>query len=359
MSDQIESYKCPSCSAPLRYDTSGQLVCDSCSNTYDPEVIKMMDSYDREEKPFDWGKYKEEFEKDAERLENSVVYVCRSCGATVETDATTAATRCPYCDNEIVITDRLEGGIKPAGVIPFKIDKARAIESVKAHFKGKKLLPNNFKDQHTLDKIRGIYVPFWLFDSGIDGKMVMDATTVRVWSDSSYDYTETKHYLLSVDGSMKFDGVPVDGSSKMDNDLMDAVEPFDYSEMREFDPVFLSGFLADRFDEDPDAGLPRAEERMKASAEAAIRSEADEFTTVRVRNSLMNLVSPTVKYVLLPVWLLNVNYGDKRYRFAVNGQTGKVVGELPVSKLKKWLFFGAWTAVVGAIASLIAYWIIK
>ncbi len=361
MSEQrLESYKCPSCSAPLRYDPSGKLVCDSCGNSYEPDVIEMMDSYDRAEKPFDWGDYKRKFENSAERLTDSVVYVCRSCGATVETDATTAATHCPYCDNEIVITDRLDGGLKPDGVAPFRIDKNAAIEAVKNHFKGKKLLPGNFKEQHTLDKIRGIYVPFWLFDSGMDGRMVMDATKVRMWSDSNYDYTETSHYLLGVDGSMNFDGVPVDGSSKMDDDLMDALEPFDYSDIRPFDPVYLSGFLADRFDDDPDQSLPRAETRMKNSAEAAIRAEAgDEFTTVTVRNSLMRLIDPTVKYVMLPVYLLNVRYGDKNYRFAVNGQTGKTVGELPISKLKKWLYFGGWTAVAGALAGFIVHWILK
>ena len=211
MSEQIESYKCPSCSAPLRYDVSGKLKCDACGNEYETEVIRLMDSYDRQQADFDWGEYKKNFSESAERLENSTVYVCRSCGAVIETDATTAATRCPYCDNEIVITDRLDGGLKPSGVIPFRIDRKAAQEAVLGHFKGKKLLPKNFRDQYTLDKIRGIYVPFWLFSSGMDGRMVMNAMNIRSWSDSDYDYTETKHYLLTVDGSMRFEGVPVDG----------------------------------------------------------------------------------------------------------------------------------------------------
>ncbi len=359
MSDQIQTYKCPSCSAPLRYDVSGKLVCDACGNEYEREVIEMMDTYDRQEADFDWGEYKKNFTEQAQRLDAGAVYVCQSCGAVIETDATTAATHCPYCDNEIVITDRLDGGLKPSGVIPFKIDKKAAQAAVLKHFEGKKLLPKDFREQHTLDRIRGIYVPFWLFDSGMDGKMVMDASNIRVWSDSSYDYTETKHYLLTVDGSMKFEKVPVDGSSKMDDDLMDALEPFDFSDVRPFDPTYLSGFLADRFDDDPDASLPRASERMKRSAEAAIRAEGSEFSSVTVRNSLMKLVDPSVKYVFLPVYLLNVNYKDKKYRFAVNGQTGKVVGELPISKLKQWMYFGGWCAGVAAIVGTAAYFIIN
>ena len=145
----------------------------------------------------------------------------------------------------------------------------------------------------------------------------------------------------------------------MDDDLMDALEPFDLSDIRPFDPAFLSGFLADRFDDDPDASLPRASDRMKKSAEAALRSEGAEFTTVTVRNSLMNLVDPSVKYVLLPVYLLNVGYEGKNYRFAVNGQTGKVVGELPISKLKKWLYLCGWWAGVGAAAAFVAYLILR
>ena len=357
--ENLLSYKCPACGSPLRYSPDGKLVCDSCSNEFEVDAVKKFNEEGAGEQGFDWGNYKEKFEAGSEKLENTRVYVCRFCGAAIETDGTTAATHCPYCDNEVIMSDQLSGSIKPNAVIPFSVDKKAAIAAIKNHFKGKKLLPKDFYEEHRLGKIQGIYVPFWLFDSGIDGNTNINAENRRFYSDSDYNYTETKHYLVALDGSMQFERIPVDGSEKMDNDLMDALEPFDYSGLKEFDPAYLSGFLADRFDDDPDESLPRASSRMTNSAEDIFLECASEFDTASIKNSNYHLVDPAVKYVLLPVYLLNMQYKEKNYRFAVNGQTGKVVGELPISKLKSFLQFCLFGIPAAAIVSTIAYLIIK
>ncbi|MBR4910093.1 MAG: hypothetical protein IKZ47_02070 [Clostridia bacterium] len=357
--EKILSYKCPACGSPLTYDTSGKLVCGACSNEFEVEAVKKFNEENTGEQGFDWGGYKEKFETGSEKLENTRVYVCKFCGAAIETDGTTAATHCPYCDNEVIISEQLSGSIKPNAVIPFSVDKKAAIESVKNHFKGKKLLPSDFGNEYELGKIQGIYVPFWLFDSGIDGTTNINATNRRYYSDSDYNYTETKHYLVSLDGSMEFSRIPVDGSEKMDDDLMDALEPFDYSGLKEFNPAYLSGFLADRFDDDPDESLPRASSRMDTSARAVFLDCASEFDSASIKNTNYHLVDPSVKYVLLPVYLLNLKYKEKNYRFAVNGQTGKVVGELPISKWKCFLRFAMLFAPVAAIVSTIAYFIVR
>ena len=357
--DTTVSYKCPACGSPLTYNPGGKLVCAACLNEFDPEAVEKFAEAERESKGFDWGEYKKEFSEGAERLENTVVYVCRFCGAAIETDGTAAATHCPYCDNELILSDQLSGSLKPNAIIPFAIDKNAAMQAVKNHFKGKRLLPNDFGASHKLSKITGVYVPFWLFDSGIDGNASINATNTRFYSDSEYNYTETSHYLVTVDGSMGFSKIPVDGSEKMDNDLMDALEPFDYQGLRDFNSAYLSGFLADRFDEAPDESLPRASERMKNSAEQVFLGCASEFGTASIKNSAFNLINPTVKYVLLPVYLLNLQYKEKNYRFAVNGQTGKVVGELPISKAKSALQFGIFFAIAAAIGGIIAYLIMR
>ncbi len=357
--EKTVSYKCPACGSPLTYDTSGKLVCGACSNEFEVDAVKKFSEAENESNGFEWGDYKKDFESGSEKLENTRVYVCKFCGAAIETDGTTAATHCPYCDNEVIISEQLTGSIKPNAVIPFKVDKNAAVAAVKKHFKGKKLLPNDFAAEHKLGKITGVYVPFWLFDSGIDGNMNLNTTNVRHYSDSDYNYTETKHYLVTLDGQMRFSKIPVDGSEKMDNDLMDALEPFDYSELTDFNPAYLSGFLADRFDEDPDESLPRASARMNNSAQDVFKSCASEFDSVSVKSSNMSLVDPSVKYVLLPVYLLNLKYKDKNYRFAVNGQTGKVVGELPISKIKSFLHFGLFFAIAAIIGGVIAYFVTR
>lgn len=355
----VVSYKCPACGSPLTYNTSGKLFCAACSNEFDVETVKKVSEAESAEQGFDWGDYKKTFEAGAEKLENTAVYVCKSCGAAIETDGTAAATHCPYCDNEVIISRQLTGSLKPNAIIPFAIDKNTAINAIKNHFKGKKLLPNDFAEAHKLGKITGVYVPFWLFDSGIDGNMNLNGQKIRHYSDSNYNYTETKHYMIALDGAMNFKRIPVDGSEKMDDDLMDALEPFDYSGIKEFNPAYLSGFLADRFDDDPDKSLPRASERMKNSAATVFCGCASEFSNVSVRSSNMKLVDPSVKYVLLPVYLLNLKYKDKNYRFAVNGQTGKVVGELPISKAKSFLHFGIFFAAAAVIGGVVAYFLMK
>lgn len=349
----VVSYKCPACGSPLTYNTNGKLFCSSCSNEFDVETVKRFFGGDSSEKGFDWGDYKKSFENGTEHLENTVVYVCKSCGAAIETDGTTAATHCPYCDNEVIISQQLNGSLKPNAVIPFAVDKKKAVELIKKYFKGKRLLPNDFGAEYKLGKVTGVYVPFWLFDAGIDGDINFNGQKYRHYSDSDYNYTETKHYLISLDGAMRFAMIPVDGSEKMDNDLMDALEPFDYSGLREFNPAYLSGFLADRFDDDPDESIPRASVRMDNSAKEIFKGCASDFSAVTIRSSNLKLVDPSVKYVLLPVYLLNLKYKEKNYRFAVNGQTGKVVGELPISKAKSFLHFLAFFAIGSVAASVL------
>ncbi len=350
------SYKCPSCGAPLAYSAEGgKLHCSSCDNDYDIEALECAERENKES--FDWGEYKKTLS--SEKLQNTVIYSCKSCGANIEADANTAATHCPYCDNEVVIEDRVEGGLKPNAIIPFKIDKKQLPELIKGFFKGKPLLPSHFLDMHKIDGLQGVYVPFWLFDAELDGSVVLNGEIVRHYSKGQYNYTETAHYMLEREGSMDFSKVPADGSVRMDNDLMDSIEPFDYSELVDFNSAYLSGFIADRFDSDTDAELPRVTKRMMTSAVDAFEETAGEYSGVSLRSNGMDVVSASVKYVLMPVYLLNCHYKGKLYRFAVNGQTGKVVGELPISKLKGWLYFLASFVGGFAAAFLVALFLLQ
>lgn len=361
MSENMKSFKCPSCGSPIVYiPGSESLTCASCGNTYDVAALTRAASEEYNQQAFDWGNYKQNFEEQKQRFENTAVYICGSCGAQIECEKTTAATHCPYCDNVVVLSDRLDGGLKPNSVIPFALNEQDAKNAVLNHFKGKKLLPNDFHSSNKLSKITGIYVPFWLFDSNVDGKMKFEGTRVRHYSDSDYEYTETRHYHVYVDGEMRFEKIPVDGSERMDDDLMDALEPFDYGKLIDFNEGYLSGFLADRFDDDPDESLPRASSRMEKSAETVFTDSADDhFTSIKKLGSAINLKDPSVNYALLPVYLLNTTYKGKNYRFAVNGQTGKVVGELPISRAKKLLYFWSLAIPVAIPVIALAFWFFR
>ena len=352
--ERLVTFKCPNCGSPLRYDAEkARFLCDYCGSDFDFETVKNADV--NADAGFDWGNYQANVSQ--ENLEGTVSYVCQSCGAEVVTDAVTAASFCPYCGNNIVMEQNVSGFIKPNGIIPFRIDKKGLMDVVNRHCAGRKLLPKNFLTQQKIEKIQGLYLPFWLYDTHADGSMGFDATRIRTWSDLRYNYTETSHYYVMADGEMDFAKVPADGSKRMDDALMDSIEPYDFSDIQPFAMGYLSGFVADRFDNDADACLPRVTDRVKTSVESTFYSAINGYATLTPSRSNIGLDQTKVNYVLLPVYLINASYDGKNYTYAVNGQTGKIVGDLPVDQGKANRYFIGIAAGVAAVALAIATFI--
>lgn len=212
-------------------------------------------------------------------------YVCKSCGGEIVGDANLAATACPFCGNPVVMMGQFSGALKPDLVIPFKLDKKAAKAGLMKHLTGKRLLPKIFKDQNHIDEIKGIYVPFWLFDTDVDAQIRYRATRVRTWSDSDYNYTETSYYMAHRGGSIGFEHVPVDGSSKMADDLMESIEPYDFSEAVDFQTAYLAGYLADKYDVTAETSIDRANKRVKRSTEDTFAGTVQGYTTVTTEYS--------------------------------------------------------------------------
>lgn len=274
-------------------------------------------------------------------------FVCNSCGGQIQCEATTIATHCPFCDSPVVMAPRVAGQLRPDLVVPFKLDKKAAVEALKKHYSGKRLLPKVFKDENRIQKIQGIYVPFWLYDAKAEGDVHYRATRIHTWSDSRYYYTRTAYFSLHRAGNMGFAGVPVDGSVKMDNALMESIEPYDLSQAVDFQTAYLAGYLADKYDADSDSCQSRASERIKTSILSALNQTAFGYHTCVPVSSSVRLSDSRIRYGLLPVWLLNTQYKGKTYTFAMNGQTGRFVGDLPVD----WgAFFGWWGGIAAAVA---------
>ncbi len=345
--------KCPCCGGAVEFDTGAQkLKCPYCDTEFDIDALnKTADLPDTDEESINWEKDNAQWEEG--ETENMVVYTCNSCGGEIVTDSTTGATACPFCGNPTVMTGHFSGDLKPDVVIPFKLDKKAAKEMYLRFISKKKLLPKVFKEQNHIDEIKGIYVPHWLFSGRADASADFSAKKVRHWADSNYNYTETKNYSIHRSGNMNFSYVPVDGSSKMDDTLMESIEPFHVDEYGvPFNPSYLAGFYADKYDVDLEASIPRANERIKNSAIEGLRGTIDAgYTTVSKINSNVNVASGSYKYALYPVWILNTTWQDKKYIFAMNGQTGKFVGDLPLDKKA----FAKWTAIVGAGLSVLTY----
>lgn len=356
----IQEYKCPCCGGAIAFDSATQkMKCPYCETEFAVETLadydKELKSEQADDMSWETDNGNEWRDGEADGLRS---YVCNSCGGEIVGDESMAATSCPFCGNHVVMMDQFSGTLKPDCVIPFKMDKNAAKIALKNHYGKKRLLPKVFKDENHIDEVKGVYVPFWLFDAEAEADIRYKASKVRTWSDSSYNYTETSYYAVCRGGTIAFENVPVDGSEKIPNEWMESLEPFDYTKAVDFRTAYLAGFLADKYDVDAEQSVGRANERIRKSTEAAVAATVEGYTTVTREAGSIRLNNGKVKYALLPVWLLSTTWKGEKYLFAMNGQSGKMVGDLPVDKsaYKKWLFglAGAVGAAVYALLFLVS-----
>lgn len=390
MSTGVVNYQCPSCTAPLRFDAeSGQLECDFCGSSFSVAEVEGVYAAKSEEAKrageaieasaassegadapdsategaggVSVGTVEEVVSSSAAAVASAgagvaqvrqqtaaapapsmVIYNCPSCGAELICDETTVATSCPYCDNHAVIPTRYSGEFKPDFVLPFAKTKEEAIAALKSHYKGRPFLPDTFTDGNHVKEVKGVYVPFWLFDGSASGSASFEATRSRTYLSGNYRVTETDHFDVYRSGSISFLGIPVDASTKMPDDYMDSIEPFDYRALVPFSPAYLPGYLADKPDVDVEACGERADARAEVTVLDNLRDTVVGYEMVLERGSSTGVVRERSHYAMLPVWMLSTRWEDAPYLFAMNAQTGKMVGDLPVDKRKK---RRAWTLI--------------
>ncbi len=358
----LQEFKCPCCDGAIEFDTTSQrMKCPYCDTEFDVDSVKSYNEgmQNQAEDNMTWEQEPgEQWQED--ETTGLRTYVCQSCGGEIVGDEHMAATACPFCDNPVVLKGQFSGDLKPDLVIPFKLDKKAAKEALKKHYMGKRLLPKVFKDENHLDEIKGVYVPFWLFDAVADGDISYKATRVRSWSDSRYYYTETSHYSVARAGTLAFRAVPVDGSSKIDDTLMESLEPFDMNEAVAFNAGYLAGYMADKYDVDSQHSMERVNQRIKKSTEDKFAATAAGYSTLVPVSSGIKLKDTHAKYALYPVWLLNTTWKGKKYTFAMNGQTGKMVGDLPMDNgaYCRWLFGIAGLCTAACFLISILMWLL-
>lgn len=357
MSEQtnVIEYKCPCCGAGLQFHGGSQeLACEYCGNSFAPEAVRAFaDATSRSSSEVIQVEHAPDTQWSTEEQSDLNLYICPSCGGEILAEQTTAATFCPYCDNPTVMPQRLSGGLKPDLIIPFRTTRKDAQEAFLKLCKGKPLLPAMFTREQRIEKITGMYVPFWLFDCKAQFEGDYRATRIHTWSDSKYNYTRTEHFLLKRCASADFQGIPLDGSSKMDNTLMESIEPFDYSQIKDFDMAYLTGYLADRYDVNSDSGKERIRQRVDNAIDSLLQESLIGYSSVVPSARQLQVDHSRARYALMPVWMLNTRYNGKIYTFAMNGQTGRMTGTFPISRAKAAAWFGGIFAGVTALATLI------
>lgn len=325
----VIEYKCPSCGSGMTFDsTTSMLSCPSCGR---------KDNIEQLPDPLKQQVFTEDEVRE---------YHCESCGAVIVTEPETSATTCSFCGSAVVLSDRLTGKLAPQQVIPFAISKEEAMAAFKKWCRKGLLTPRGFMTANRIQGITGMYVPFWLYDLLNNIDVRGRGTKVRSYRRGDYQYTETDHYEFYRRIRLNYVRLPIDASAKMDDELMDKLEPFPYDQLKTFKTPYLAGYIAEKYNYTSEQLTPRAREKTMPYIESYISSTVSEYTTVSYADKQIDTTVKRANYVLLPVWMVYYNYKGKQYTFAMNGQTGKVVGKPPLSKGK----MAAWFAGVSALS---------
>lgn len=331
-------YKCPNCGSDMAFDAeSGALSCGNCGRQDNIED------------------FSDEFIETVFEEDEAKEYHCNNCGANIVTDADTTATSCSFCGAAVVLADRVSGILAPSLVIPFTISKRQAEEAFIKWCRKGLLTPRGFMSASRIKKITGIYVPFWLYDLKNEAKIHAVGTRVRTYTRGEYIYTETKYYDVYRDLRIDFSRVPVDASEKMDDVLMDKLEPYHYSDLKDFKTPYLAGYIAEKYNYDAKELFPRVKEKMNKPLDDFIRSTVSGYTSVRYKNKNITTKSRKSLYTMLPVWMVYYDYEQSEHIFAMNGQTGKVVGKPPLSKGKIAAWFGGIAGGSFLLMKIISY----
>lgn len=336
----VVSYKCPNCGGNLGFDPETQkLKCEYCLSSFDQEEVEKLTHEHTYDTPG-----QEIIEDDSQSAYYDVhgsanLYTCPSCGAQVITDSNTSATTCYYCHNPIAFTKQLSDEFRPSKVIPFQKSKDQALQTFLNWCGHKKFLPDDFSSPRQLENIAGLYVPYWLVDCDAYGYMRGTGKKIHSWRQGDYRYTKTDIFAISRAAKMSFSYLPHDASSKADDKIMESIAPFNYEDLKDFSYSYLSGFMSEKYDVDKEAVYPLIKSRVEQAVERELRSSILGYTTTSMAGSNVQVNRTRFHYTLMPVWMLTYTYENTTYMFAMNGQTGKTFGSLPVSQKKLNILF--------------------
>lgn len=335
------TYQCPNCAAALEFD-EGNFRCFYCDSVFTEEQIQnIFAANENTDLSLNEPQLTEQQSADEEFSGQSALYSCPNCGAGVICDNLTSSTRCHFCHTPVILSGRLSGEYKPDMIIPFATTKEHAEQSFREYIKGKFLLPRGFSSEAQIQNISALYVPYWLKSGITCAEIEGEGKIIRTWRKGDTTYTFTKLFHVERGGEMTFIRVPCDGSKRIDDSLMESIEPYNYTGLKPFSMSYLSGKAAEKYDVTREEAAQRIDERVKQAAEEVLKKSAAEYTTFNIKHSNLQYKQSAYVYALLPVWFLNYRYKGKDYAFVMNGQTGITFGQLPVSRLKRFLFGAA------------------
>lgn len=290
-----------------------------------------------------------------EKIGDDSLAQCVNCGAPLQLSEYTSACRCEHCGTYLIFDERVSALYEPRMILPFRVSRELAVSQLEKELKNRLFAPADFMSAKSLEKMEGIYVPFWLYDYDAACDFAGEGTRIRTWRSGNMEYTETSYYEVIRKMDADFERVPVDASYVMADGVMDLMEPYDYQGLIGFSPEYMSGFLSERYNQQADELACRAEGKVKDASENLLQASITGYVTMRTWHKNWNLQRKNDCYALMPVWQYAYRYKDQTYLYHVNGQTGKVVGATPVSRPKVIAYGASVFAMVTAICGIMIH----
>ncbi|MBO6046478.1 MAG: hypothetical protein J6P61_01875 [Erysipelotrichaceae bacterium] len=317
---KIIEYKCPACGGALAFDSHSQkLKCPYCDSEYDVETF--------DPNQMSHSAISHSQTEEADPLVKA--YVCQSCAGEILTDINTGATICPYCGNKVIVPSQFEGKFEPEFIVPFQFDRRQAKDAYREHMEHLDFIPDIFKADARFDEITGLYVPFWVFDVTTEGAAKYNAVMTRSYISGDFNVQETRHFVVNRHGKFEFNKIPADASRKMNDQLMDSLEPISFFKVKQFERGYMAGYYASRYDVSEEECRMRIQDRINSTTKAALDATVTGYSSYSSTGYQINILDTKGHYALYPVWILNVKWNNDIYTFAMNGETGKLVGSFP------------------------------
>lgn len=312
-------YECPNCGGNLKFDiASQQMGCAYCGGYFDPYSLK-KETDAREEGGFD-----------------TTVFTCPQCGGELYSTDQDATSFCSFCGAATILSKRLERMQRPKYIIPFQKTKEDCKRAYEKRMRQALFAPSRLKDPQYIDGFRGIYMPYWTYQVIQKGEISLKGeSTTR-----EGNYICTAHYDLLGDLDSYYLGYSCDASSSFYDDISENLAPYDAKALVKFTPAFLSGFYADTADVASEVYEEDAKEQANQHTYRCLWTEK-EFASYSPEkdegDALTKKLHTRIRMIdstMYPVWFLTYRNEDRVAYVAVNGQTGKVVADLPVDPKK-------------------------
>ena len=362
------TYKCPNCGGGLIFDPEkGKFKCEYCGSVFSKEELDALNPDQASDQTIpeemmsgtddtSAGAASAGTASDGQSSGDAILYTCPSCGAEVITDKTTAATFCYYCHNPVVLGGKLSGSYLPDKIIPFKFNKEKATGTFLDYVRHKRYVPKAFFNKEQIEKLSGVYYPYWIYDCTVEGDASGKATRIRTWISGDTEFTETNIFHFERAGTISVQNISRNALKDSDRNLIDSVMPFRMEETQPFSMQYLQGFVAQRRDIESAEVSEELRQKARAYAQQSLRNSVTGYTSVTVEKSDFRPITESWQYVLLPVWVLTYRGGNgKNYYYAMNGQTGETRGILPVDNGKLFRTSSIVAAVLFA-AALAVQW---